>query len=406
MVMFGEVVKKFNETFVWTHAHIAGDELEELRLKGDHLADDALPYLSGGMAVERLVELSQHIEAVQALHNQVMVVPQWVDFDQIERGQQLFWSYHPLCMMVLLNASLIGGFGSRKVTSTLQCTKYLTDKGTAWKRMLETGMMVQDVMSFKGLQVGAGGWRAAFKVRMMHAQARRHVLRQPSYDRVENGIPINQEDLLSTLMVFSTVIICSLRRLGVHISHQEQEDYIAVWRYVGYIMGVQDLHHFTTYNRSVILKESVMVHLLDPDESCAKLANNVIEACANRPPLFLSKASSAALTHLLLGHEWASQLGLPHSKLHILLMRGWVIGIRSLLQVANRINRTWTIHHLQSLSYRILNAQLGHRKPTYQFIPHQPNPKPFKPEGFNLLILLSLITILILPAFNPIPLFR
>ncbi|KAJ9049016.1 hypothetical protein DSO57_1028871 [Entomophthora muscae] len=371
-IRVGSQVTKFNETFQWSHKHIKGDDLEKLRLVGDPLADEALSHLGPGDKITNMPNMASAHPAVQALHRQVTTVPSWVDFDQILRGQTLFWSYQPLCMGILLNASLVGGFGAKRVTSTLQCTNYLANRDTAWKRMVETAFMVQDVMSFGTLGVGGTGWRAALKVRLMHAQVRRHVLRQSKYDQEANGIPINQEDLLSTLMVFSTTVIYSLRRLGVDVSEQDAEDYVATWRYVGYIMGVDHLHHFKSYRDTLVLKESVMVHLLDPDSSCAELANTVIEACENRPPLFLSKGASCALTRRLLGDEWADRLGLPKSWIQSYLVDFRISFTRLTLRAGNVMNQAWLIHNIQTVSYIVLRAQLGNKKPSYEFGPSNP----------------------------------
>ncbi|KAJ9071502.1 hypothetical protein DSO57_1036234 [Entomophthora muscae] len=394
-------VTKFNETFRWTDKHTKGDDLEKLRLAGDPLADEAFLHLGSGDKIIKLETLASTVPAVKALHDQVTTVPSWVDFDQILRGQTLFWSYQPLCMGILLNASLVGGFGAKRVTSTLQCTNYLANRDTAWKRMVETALMVQDVMSFGTLGVGGTGWRAALKVRLMHAQVRRHVLRQSKYDQEANGIPINQEDLLSTLMVFSTTVIYSLRRLGVDVSEQDAEDYVATWRYVGYIMGVDHLHHFKSYRDTLVLKESVMVHLLDPDSSCAELANTVIEACENRPPLFLSKGASCALTRRLLGDEWADRLGLPKSWIQSYLVDLRISFIRLALQAANAVNQTWLINNIQTISYTVLRAQLGNKTPSYEFSPIKSLPvRSHKPEISGLVMLVSLFAIVLLPALN------
>ncbi|KAJ9064131.1 hypothetical protein DSO57_1033630 [Entomophthora muscae] len=370
-------VSKFEKTFEWTADHIQPEALEKLRLVGDPLADEALQHLGAGDVIRNMAPLAPVFPAVQALRDQLTNVPSWVDFDQIQRGQRLFWSYQPLCASILLSASLVGGFGARRITSTLQCTSYLTCKDTAWKRMVETALMIQDVMSFGALRVGGAGWCAAVKVRMLHAQVRRHVLRQSKYDREANGIPVNQEDLLSTLISFSTTVVYGLRLIGVPVTEEEADDYIAAWRYVGYLLGIQHLHHFKSFDATMILGESVVMHLVDPDASCARLANNIIEACENRPPLFLSKRASAALSRLLLGNEWADRLGLPHSRVQTFLVQVWIAIIRVLLQVANSVNRNWVNHYIRSISYSALHSQLENKIPTYKFIP---SPKPVWPS--------------------------
>jgi uncharacterized protein (DUF2236 family) len=53
------------------------------------------------------------------------------------------------------------------------------------------------------------------------------------------GVPINQEDLLGTLMTFSWIILDGLNRLGVQLTPQEQQSYLEAWLAVGQLMGVE-----------------------------------------------------------------------------------------------------------------------------------------------------------------------
>ncbi|KAJ9060796.1 hypothetical protein DSO57_1026935 [Entomophthora muscae] len=382
----GELASKFDHTFQWTPAHLKGSELEKLRAIGDPLADGALPHLAGPDSVDRLLDLvatSDCPASVFEFYEQVNTEPDWICHEQIRRGQELFWSYQPLCMATLLNASLIGGFGARRIVSTLRCTNYLGREDTARRRLMETALMVCDVMSFDMLRPGNYGWRSAVNVRLMHAQVRRHVLRLPSYNSKEDGIPVNQEDMLSTLIVFSATVIFSLRRMGVNVTEEQAEDYIAAWRYIGYLLGITELHFFKSYARVIALYESVMMHLLDPDETCAQLAHNVLMSCSYKAPMHTTFHGSVAMTRFLLGHDWADRLSLPRAPIHSLLVPYRIAFLRTAISFLVVVRKEWLMKRFQSYSYRAINQVLQDKRPTYQ-LQTLPDDKPSQIPRFLL----------------------
>lgn len=93
--------------------------------------------------------------------------------------------------------------------------------------------------------------------------------------------------------------------MNVHMTPQEREDYLHLWRYIGYMMGVDDtLAATTTPERADACLESIVLHLTDPDESSGKM-------CAS---LLHNMASPSRLSRI------TSQLGLPDPfKVHMAL---------------------------------------------------------------------------------------
>jgi hypothetical protein len=59
----------------------------------------------------------------------------------------------------------------------------------------------------------------------MHASVRRLSAASP-YWKTEWNVPVNQEDLLLTLMSFSWVVMDGLEKLGVTVSPTDQEAYL------------------------------------------------------------------------------------------------------------------------------------------------------------------------------------
>jgi len=88
------------------------------------------------------------------------------------------------------------------------------------------------------MTTGTGrGWKSTFRVRMLHAQVRRRIAngkgRYNVYDEAENGVPINQADLLAVLGAFMIAPMWSLRRMGIKPTPREEAAYQTTWRHIG-----------------------------------------------------------------------------------------------------------------------------------------------------------------------------
>ncbi|KAG9324409.1 hypothetical protein KVV02_004429 [Mortierella alpina] len=334
----GERFQYWDYDIMWTKNHIPASKLEPLRRLGDPLADDALAALEikpGEDAVEALLAYTaqasneQRSSAPQQLLTQVMAVPDWVDWDRVQRGQQVYWRYCLFISHALLHFSLAGGFSIPKITKVLNSTGYLSGKRTK-ERVLETSQFVLDVVhSLDNLQPGSGtAWKSIIQVRFLHAGVRSRLSKisrahSKYYNLEEHGVPINQEDLLGTLFSFSNTMWRVMEtRMDVHMTTQEREDYLHLWRYVGYMMGVDDILGVTqTPERADACLESIVLHLADPDRESGRLCSTLLRNIAPQSTLTLKIIKAIglpdpykvhmALAEHLLGSEFWKVNGLP-----------------------------------------------------------------------------------------------
>lgn len=154
-------------------------------------------------------------------------------------GERIFAEYGPEIVMLLCCYSLPSSYAAKKGVQVLHRTAYLAKRPN--RRLFETAQFIVDVMSPGGLSRGGKGSRTAQKVRLMHA-AIRHLIRTDAaapWPVDQLGVPINQEDLLGTLMTFTWLILDGLNKLGVRLSPQEQQAYLETWLVVGEVMGIE-----------------------------------------------------------------------------------------------------------------------------------------------------------------------
>ncbi len=162
--------------------------------------------------------------------------PAWLDPSKLrlaERTQQRLGSN----MMAVLGAwSLVNGYHSSAAVKPLAFTGGLTR--SAPRRLAETGRFLVEVCQTNGLERRGDGFQIAAKVRLMHSMVRRDIVARGGWRADLHGAPINQGDMLGTIMEFSALVIEGVRTMGFWLSAEEAESILHLWRYCGMILGV------------------------------------------------------------------------------------------------------------------------------------------------------------------------
>ena len=259
------------------------------------------------------------------------------ELDVIQRGQAVFYKYAGPMLMSLLHFSLAGGFSSPRITQVLEQTAYLVPKAGAphapmdkkradrtWKRLLETTQFVLDVMESRDAllppsntqPLGGAGWQSCIRVRLLHTAVRDRVQKMRDYDTGRNGVPVNQEDLLATLCSFSVAPLASLQRMGIRPTQQEREDYIALWRHIGFYMGVEPSLLRSCFKDPKTADRTLwctILHLFSETEVSKTRSPTipVLTACSDRPPFHTPLEAHFAIARHLLGPSLSDSLGIP-----------------------------------------------------------------------------------------------
>lgn len=153
-------------------------------------------------------------------------------------GEKFFAVHGPEIMMVLCCASLPFDYANYRGVDVLYRTGFLKDRPA--RRVAQTAQMILDVMRPGGLTDDGYGIRSAQKVRLMHAAIRYMILHSDAHpwDVERVGVPINQADLLYTLMSFTQVVLDGMDKLRLGVTPREAEAYLGTWCTVGRLMGI------------------------------------------------------------------------------------------------------------------------------------------------------------------------
>ena len=347
--------------FDWTEDHLSEEQATALKHSYDKLGEECLtrlneispptsgvlprksstpPNFTGTYVEEKadeqrpqrdlFVVLEDNYKSDSKLHElweEVNHVPSWVDWDQIKRGQDVFYRYGGPALTGLTYQSLLGGMGAARVVETLARTGGFSTQ-VARRRLFETTQhILQCTKSLGSIQPGGSGWASSIRVRLLHAAVRQRIVKlakqRPSYFNLEEwGVPVNDLDQMATIGTFcATLIWVSFPRQGIFLREQEKKDYVALWRYIGYIMGTPD-KYFETTEKAKALMESLLYNEVKPSEMSRILSNNIINCLEGQPPTYVSPDMLIASARWLNGTELADALGLPRVSWYYSLLMG------------------------------------------------------------------------------------
>lgn len=285
--------------------------------RGDHalvaglVRGHALWDAEGRPAAELPDDVRQYFEASGGL-------PDWADPARVRLAEEFFLIYGLSSSTLLACASLPECYVMKYGTEVLAFTRFLEmDPG---RRVRETAQMVMDVMSPGGLispsRRPRRGVQTTQKVRLMHAIIRQMVLRDqeqhpwPSVADAEAfGYPINQEDLVYTLMTFSHVAVRGFQTLGVPMTDAQRDAYIHCWNLIGYLMGIREELLPATHADAAELFTAIRHRQAGASKAGQALTTALLGLLEAPMPRAL-RGMPAALIRDLVGYETADMLGI------------------------------------------------------------------------------------------------
>jgi hypothetical protein len=297
--------------------------LDRMREIGDPLADQAVAAVLDGKGIEEVHRLMKTLvlndqpppdslppEIKDYLAETEIVEPPALP--RIKIGEDLFAEHGPEILMLLGCYSLPAAYAASKGVQVLYRTGYLLNRPN--RRLFETTQMLIDVMTPGGLGVAGKGVRTAQKVRLMHAAIRHLILQDKDnpWDP-ELGCPINQEDLVATLMIFSYLVIDGLEKIGVSLQPESSEAYLDAWREVGRIMGVREDLLPANMAEAKFLTEKIQSRQVTYSPEGEKMTQALLEMMEEDAPHIFRDVPSS-LMRLFLPPDVADFLGVPNHK--------------------------------------------------------------------------------------------
>lgn len=297
---------------------------------GDPLADAVialygeLPAGQGRKMVEQALEhgiatVTDAPPALQAFFQQVDEVPAWLDREKCDLACDVTRRTGWFAELCLRNVSLMGGYLVAAAAKPLVFTGQLDRM--APRRLVETGIFWTAVTTRGGMGRYNDGFKSAVRVRLMHAQVRAMLKKSGKWDEPAWGHPINQSDSMATILEFSSIFLMGLRMLGFRFSREEREAVVHLWRYAGYLLGVDE--RILPANEDDSMRALMLQYLLhgEPDDDTRALGqalNNVPfqyagDVAWKQVLARIERNYRSAFSRLVLGDASGDALGLPKS---------------------------------------------------------------------------------------------
>ncbi len=293
---------------------------------GDPAADELMATLSGFGHLE----IRQHLQAGMdedeaAMKNAPAAVkeffdgitpPDWVDTAEFAPGIRMFHRNSKVILASFVAGVLIEGFMTN-ISKSFFITGRVRDQGV--RRLQQNNRHLVESFIPGGLDRHGDGWKLSVRIRLIHAQVRRLLMHSDDWDLEAWGLPINAANLGFALTAFSARLLAHMKRLGASYTKEEASSFMAVWRYVGYLMGIPETILFRDEEEALKLFE--IGNLCEPEPGIESIA--MANSLVNSAPLLAEMTDPEVrrkfskyiygVSRAVIGNKLADQLNYPRT---------------------------------------------------------------------------------------------
>jgi ER-bound oxygenase mpaB/B'/Rubber oxygenase, catalytic domain len=259
-----------------TDAYLTADDLGRAVLEDFVSMDGASGRRMLAKALDEGIEsVDDPPASLVALFEQLDHPPAWVDWEQLRRGSIAYFRAGPLVSFALTCSVIAGSERAYGITRPIIFTGRLEAK--AYTRAKETTRWLVAATRPDGMRRYSEGFKLTVQVRLLHAMVRRTISRSPQWDWDEWGMPLCDADGLYAISYdFTQAMVDALSKVGVRFSRQELEDIYALWRYVGWVMGVPEHLLHRDYAEGRTFADLYLALDPGPDAECSALMHALI----------------------------------------------------------------------------------------------------------------------------------
>jgi hypothetical protein len=231
--------------------------------------------------------------------------PLWYDEKRILSGQHFFEQYGMEIMTLLGAMALPYCYAGTPGNKAL----YLSEKmrQSPAKRLADTAEFIVQVSSAGTLSKSGLGPIHINKTRLIHAIARYYV-QKSAWDN-SWGLPINQEDMAGTNLAFSYIIITGLLKSGFVLDAKQKEDFIYLWRYIGYQLNINEELLAGSIKEAHLLTKQIEKRNFRKSAEGVALCQSLIQYYKSAVPADKSFFVEAQIRYLL-GNDVSAYIGL------------------------------------------------------------------------------------------------
>ena len=276
------------------------DQIFQMLVRNRQFPNPAFDVLPDG--VKRVVE----DYFVQTRH-----LPAYAEPFKLMTAADVFTQHGPKILLILLCKSLPTCYtcwrGAKVLYRTGRLRVHDGSLDAFSRRLMETAQFVVDMMTVNNFEQDGTAVVGTQKVRLMHATIR-HFAQERNWDAAAFGVPINQEDLVGTLLSFGVVILDGLAQLGITLTPEQRAAYLHLWRVVGHMMGIDDDLLTEDEAECRALMEAILAHQSGPSMEGAELTDACIELMNSKLVIGPLKRLTPSFVRFFIGDAYADML--------------------------------------------------------------------------------------------------
>jgi hypothetical protein len=374
----GTKIDLYDQIIIWTSEHLTPSQLNEWRHIGDPIVDYF--FEKYGQQLQNNEDTYKFIEQLSLNEQQhccdescrnICIInfpkdirqrPEWFNKEQIQRGQQFSLEHIQIILMATFSYTLILGYGFQQLNNVLIKTQYLSSPNLTetYIRLIETMQMIIHAIS-GDIDDFDQTFLDIIRVRLLHGMVRY------KFKNYIHQIPINQEDSLITLLGFSFgVLHCMEERMGIPISIEDKQSCLHLWRYIGWLIGIQDefLNYLSSYHSTQIISESIFYHFYLPSSISKHLVHHSIMSWYTYTTIPMSFKFYLGLSQILLGEQLSQALGIDQPEMD--LIHRYTIDfvfqmfriLSRLIKLNNRSFNTWISKRNKQKLNKLIHSRL------------------------------------------------
>jgi hypothetical protein len=308
-------------------ARIFSDQLlGQYRQQGDPTADAVIASVVNEQGKEGLRSLMTWLAdtqdfstvnqspVIQQFFTEHATLPNWADATRMARGMAFFSKHVGAISLILGCFSLPYCYLGADGAQVLWLTERI--KNDTAQRLQETGEWLFAVNNPAEWRLNKAILRT-LKVRLIHAGAR-WFTKQSGRWNDDWGIPINQEDMAGTNLAFSYVVLLGLRKMGVTVTDQEEEDYLHHINVVSSLNGLAEELIPENLRQAYQLGHAIARRQFQPSQAGTGLTRSLLDAITKQVGGDKPEATRnlvAGQMRFLLGDTYADLLDVPQAPL-------------------------------------------------------------------------------------------
>lgn len=243
-----------------------------------------------------------------------LITPEWVVPEDFAPGIRMFHRNSKVMLAAFVAGVLVEGFMTN-ISKSFFITGRVRDQGV--RRLQQNNRHLVECFIPGGLDRQGDGWKLSVRIRLIHAQVRRLLQQSDDWDEGAWGLPLNSATLGFAITAFSARLLAHMKRLGASYTKEEATSFMAVWRYVGYLMGIPETILFRDEEEALKLFEIGNMCEPEPGIESIAMANSLVNSApllANMTDPDVRRKFSRyiyGVSRAVIGNKLADQLNYP-----------------------------------------------------------------------------------------------